>query len=217
MSMLKEQDKKAIRARLAQLKENVRIINFTQELECEFCKDTRELLKDVNELSNKISFESYDFVNDKEKVQEFNIDKIPATVVMGERDYGIRFYGIPAGYEFASLLEAIEMVGSGQPALSSHAVAKIRDINKPVRLQVFVTPTCPYCPAAVVTAHQLAMANPMITSDMVEATEFPHLSMKYNVRGVPRVVINEENQFEGALPEEAYVEKVLEAVSEPVA
>ena len=217
MSMLKEQDKKAIRERLAQLKGNVRIINFTQELECEFCKDTRELLKDVSELSNKISFESYDFVNDKEKVQEFNIDKIPATIVMGEKDYGIRFYGIPAGYEFASLLEAIEMVGNGQSTLSPKSIAKIKDVKKPVRLQVFVTPTCPYCPAAVVTAHKLAMANPMITGDMVEATEFPHLSMKYNVRGVPRVVINEDAHFEGALPEDAYVERILQAVSEPIA
>ncbi|MCZ6776027.1 MAG: glutaredoxin [Ignavibacteria bacterium] len=154
-----------IRERLAQLKGKVRIINFTQELECEFCKDTRKLVKDVSELSNKISFESYDFVSDKEKVQEFNIDKIPATVVMGDRDYGIIFYGIPAGYEFASLLEAIEMVGKGQPTLSTHAVAKVKDIKKPVRLQVFVTPTCPYCPAAVVTTHQLAMANPLITAD----------------------------------------------------
>jgi len=170
-----------------------------------------------SELSNKISFESYDFVSDKEKVQEFNIDKIPATVVMGDRVYGIRFYGIPAGYEFASLLEAIEMVGKGQPTLSTHTVAKVKDIKKPVRLQVFVTPTCRYFPATVVTAHQLAMANPSITADMVEATEFPHLSMKYNVHSVPRVVINEETHFEGALPEEGYLEKVLEAVSEPVA
>ena len=122
------------------------------------------MVKDFRELSNKISFESYDFVSDKEKVQELNIDKIPATDVMGDRDYGIRFYGIPAGYEFASLLEAIEMVGKGQPTLSTHTVAKVKDIKKPIRLQVFVTPTCPYFPATVVTAHRLAMANPLITA-----------------------------------------------------
>lgn len=213
MSILKEKDKEVVRTRLAELKGSVRIINFSQELNCDYCRDTRELLRDVSELSDKIKFESYNFVTDKDKVAEFNIDKVPAAVVMGERDHGIRFYGIPAGYEFATLLEVIEMVGRGEHGLSPSTLEKLNGITSPVRLQVFVTPTCPYCPAAVLTAHQLAMANPYITGEMVEATEFPELARRYNVRGVPRVVINEHSHFEGALPEEMYVDEVLKAVT----
>jgi glutaredoxin len=84
-------------------------------------------------------------------------------------------------------------------------------IDKPLHLQVFVTPTCPYCPKAVRMAHKAAIENENITADMVEAAEFPHLSMRYNVRGVPRTVIGEDFPIEGAVPEMAFVEKVMEA------
>lgn len=50
-------------------------------------------------------------------------------------------------------------------------------------------------------AHQLAIESDLITADMVEATEFPHLANKYQVMGVPRTVINETIQIEGAVPE----------------
>ena len=64
----------------------------------------------------------------------------------------------------------------------------------------------------MVTAHKLAIESEHITADMVEATEFPQLAIKYDVRGVPRIVVNEETQFEGALPEQLFVDEVLKAV-----
>jgi len=212
MAIIQEEDEKYILQELKDLTGKVKLVYFTQELECQFCRETKQLLTELVALSDKLGLEVYNFVNDKEKVKEFNIDKIPATVVMGEKDYGIRFYGIPSGYEFVSLLSDIKMVSSGKTQLSAAALEKVKQINKPVHIQVFVTPTCPYCPGAVFMGHQLAMANDFITADMVEATEFPHLAYKYGVRGVPRVVINENVHFEGALPEHLYIEKVLEAL-----
>jgi glutaredoxin len=79
-------------------------------------------------------------------------------------------------------------------------------------MQVFVTPTCPYCPRAVLLAHQLAMESDMIRGDMVEAIEFPHLSQKYEVRGVPRTVINEDVHLEGAAPEQMVMARLMEAI-----
>jgi alkyl hydroperoxide reductase subunit AhpF len=74
-------------------------------------------------------------------VEAFGVDKIPATVVMGERDYGIRFYGIPSGYEFASLVEAIVAVSQRDSGLSPETREKLRRVNAPVHIQVLVTPT----------------------------------------------------------------------------
>ena len=71
--------------------------------------------------------------------------------------------------------------------------------------------TCPYCPTAVQMAHEMAMESPLITSDMVEATEFPYLNHKYNVAAVPKVVINETIDFEGAVPELDYLKHVMRA------
>ena len=105
------------------------------------------------------------------------------------------------------------MVSAGESGLSAETKEKIKTINKPVHIQVFITPTCPYCPGAVILGHKVAFENDLITADMIEATEFPYLSNKYNVFAVPKIVINEDVQFEGALPEPVYVENVLKASS----
>ena len=212
MPFLEERDRQTVRDRLKDLPDPVKLINFTQELECQYCRETRNLLGEVVELSDQLSLEVYNFQIDKDKVEQYRIDKIPATVIEGAKDYGIRYYGIPAGYEFASVLEDIISVSQGESGLSAKSKDKIQTITEPVHIQVFVTPTCPYCTAAVRLAHQLAMESDRITADMVEATEFPHLAVKYSVRGVPRTVVNEETHMEGALPEAAFVDGVLSAL-----
>ena len=212
---LDQQAQNEIKTRFANLVNPVRIINFTQSLECQYCKETRQILEELAALSDKLKLEVYNFIGDKEMVEKFNIDKIPATVIASEDiDYGIRYYGIPSGYEFASLLESVEMVSSQKHELDDDVAEKIKMISEPVHIQIFVTPTCPYCPRAVYTGHQFAFLNKNIRADMVEATEFPHLAMKYNVRGVPRVVINETHHFEGALPEDAYADEIVKALSQ---
>ena len=84
-------------------------------------------------------------------------------------------------------------------------------MSKPVHIHVFITLTCPYCPMAVQLAHEMAMESTLITSDMVEATEFPHLAHKYDVAAVPKIVINETIEFEGALPESKFFKYVVVA------
>ncbi|MDZ7373027.1 MAG: thioredoxin family protein [candidate division KSB1 bacterium] len=217
MPLLSERDKKAIRERLAGLKDPVKLVHFTQELECQFCRETRMLLEELTELSDLLTLEKYNFVTDKEVAQKYGIDKIPATIVMSpSKDYGIRFYGIPSGYEFASLLEDILMVSQGDSGLQPETRKALGAISRPVHIQVFVTPTCPYCPMAVRLAHQMAFESDLITADMVEVTEFPHLGHKYRVMGVPRSVMNETVILEGAVPERYFLQKVLEAAQAPV-
>ena len=212
MAFLKEKDANALLRRFEKLERDVSIINFTQEIECHYCRETRMLLEEVAALSDKINLQVYNFQLDKAKSGEFKIDKIPATVVMADKDIGIRYFGIPGGYEFASLLESIELVSSNRSPLARDVLEKVKEIDKEVHIQVFVTPTCPHCPAAVVTGHALAHANEHIRAEMIGATEFPHLANKYAVMGVPKVVINENSFFEGALPEGGYVNKIFEAL-----
>ena len=195
------------------LEGEARLVMFTQEFECETCKDTKELVLELAELSSKIKAEIYDFSKDKEKVKEYNIDKIPAIALVGKRNYGIRFFGAPSGYEFMALIEDIADVSSGKTNLSAQAKEKLHNIRKPVHIQVFTTPTCPYCPQDVRLAHQFAVENDSITADMVEVVEFPFLCQRYSVIGVPKVVINETINFVGALPEERFIEYLLTSQS----
>ncbi|HPM76605.1 MAG TPA: thioredoxin family protein [bacterium] len=213
MGLLKEKDAKQLRDAFAQLPHEVKLLFFTQEFECQHCQITRELVTELAGLSDKITLETYNFVTDKQVVERYNIDKIPAIVVLGERDYGIRLYGVPAGYEFATLVEDIIDVGRRDPGLPAEIVAALQKIDKPVRLQVMVSPTCPYCPRAVRTAHKFAMINDNIVGDMVEISEFPFLAQKYDVQGVPKTIINEKWDVVGAAPEQQFLAKIQEALA----
>jgi glutaredoxin-like protein len=217
MSLLKEKDRQHLIKEFAALQAPVKILVFTQEMECDYCSDTRLIAEEVAGLSDKIALEIYDFVADRQMVEQYKIDKIPALVIMrgGEqpKDYGIRYYGIPAGYEFSTLISDILMVSRGDSGLAADTKAYLAALKKPLHLQVFVTPTCPYCPPAVHLAHQLAFESDLVRADMVEAIEFPHLSNKYHVHGVPRTVINETAHLEGAAPEGMLLAKIKTAVT----
>jgi glutaredoxin-like protein len=213
MPLLNDEIVEQVKQELADLAGPVKLAVFTQEFECEYCAETRQLVEEVAALSDQIEAEAYNFVTDAEKAEGLGVDKIPAIAVIGEEDYGVRFYGIPAGYEFVSLLHAIKLVAAGKPELSDETLEVLAGVSEPVHVQVFVTPTCPYCQHSVMLAHQLAVASPNVRADMVEAQEFPHLSIKYQVMGVPRTVINEKTHIEGAAPEPMVMEKLQEALA----
>lgn len=207
----------------ADLVEPVTVHLFTQEprrlitlssvpgTECAFCRETRQLLEEVTSLSDKLHLVIYDFEADRDKAASFGVDKIPAIVVAGPRPAGVVFYGIPSGYEYSSLLEALVDASRGTTDLAPETKEALKTVSTDVRIQVFVTPTCPYCTVAVRLAHRMAVESPRLRSEMVEATEFPHLTQRYNVFGVPKTVINETVTFEGAVPESVFLARVLEA------
>ena len=212
MAILNGHVKEEVQKRLGRLREPVRLVVFTQEFECRSCQSSRQLIEEVAALSEKLSLEVYDFVEDQEKASQYGIDKIPAVAVMGQTDSGIRFFGIPSGYEFGSLLEAITVVSNQDAMLAPETEEILRVLDHEVHVQVFVTPTCPYCPVAVKTAHRLAFGRKEIRADMIDSSEFPHLANKYAVMSVPKVVINETFSFEGALLEKQFAEQVMKAV-----
>jgi glutaredoxin-like protein len=217
MSLLNEDIQQQIREALADLSAPVKVVMFTQgeggALECETCVETRQLIEEVAALSDKITVEVRDFVQDAELAQSYGIDKIPAVAILRAEpqahDYGIRLYGIPSGYEFSTLIEDLRMVSRGEHGLSAETLQQLDQLVEPVKIQVYITPTCPYCPRAVLLAHKLAMASQLITAEMVESMEFPQLANRYQVYGVPRTVINDVIHVEGAVPEAALIENLM--------
>ncbi len=212
MAMLDDNVMQEVKKALQNMKEPVTLELFSQSFECGYCKETHQLLDELSAANPLLQMKLHQFENDAEAVKQFGIDKIPAIAVVGKKDYGIRFYGIPAGYEFSSLLSAILLVSTGITKLSADTKKFLDNLQKPIHLQTFVTPTCPYCPPAVMLAHQMAFYSDKVTADMVEISEFPHLAQKYSVQGVPRTTINEKWYVEGAVPEEVLVSKIKEAL-----
>ncbi len=226
MELLGQDIKDATRKKLEEdMKGKVTLVLFAQEpsvlfipgrapgTECQFCRETRQLLEEVQGLSDKIELEVLEFTAHADRAAQYGVDKIPAIVVLGEKDHGIRFFGIPSGYEYTSLIGAVLDASRGTAALAPQTIEALQTLDRDVHIQVFVTPTCPYCSITVRLAHQFAVVSPRIRADMVEATEFPHLVQKYGVRGVPRTIINETTALEGAVPEDVFVAGILEAVS----
>ena len=212
-SMIDEKTRSELQKVLAELPAAVELVHFTQQPACTSCKTQYELLTALTELSDKLKLTVYDLVEDSDKAREYQVNKVPATAVIGEQDYGIRFYGITGGYEFTSLVEDIIMVASGQSGLDAQTEALAKLIDQPTHLEVMVTLTCPYCPKMVRVVHQLSMVNPLIRGDMVNAEEYPQLVQRYQVGGVPRTVINAGTGIEGALPPPQATLEILKHVS----
>ncbi len=210
MSLLPEDKKQLlIKDFKTKLVDPVKIVMFTQEVECRFCSQTRQIALEMPTLSDKITTEVYDFMADGDKAKQYGIDKIPALAIIGKKDYGVRIYGIPYGYELQTLIEAIVNVSKGATDLSDKTKQILKDVKTPVHIQVFVTLTCPHCPAAAAIAHKLAVESDMVRSDVIDSSEFTDLAVKYNVVGVPKIFINEKVEFVGAFNEDLFAEHVV--------
>jgi alkyl hydroperoxide reductase subunit AhpF len=119
----------------------VKLIHFTQELNLEYGRETRELLEELAQISDKLSLETYNFLLEKEKVTEYAVDKVPATVIRNGKDFGIRFFGLPGGYEFSTLLDAILAVSKEDSGLKPESREKLSQLTQPLHLEVFSTPS----------------------------------------------------------------------------
>ena len=141
MELISDNDALEIRGRLQGMVHPVKLVHFTQELNLEYGREAKQLLTELLALSDKLSLEVYNFLLDKDRVSEYGVDKVPATAVRNGKDSGIRFYGLPAGYEFATLLDAILSVSLGDSGLKTESREKLAKVSQPVHLEVFVTPT----------------------------------------------------------------------------
>lgn len=141
MPLIQDEYAAEIRERLKEMVSPVKLVHFTQELNLEYGREARSLLEELAQLSEKLSLETCNFLIDKEKVAEYAVDKVPATAIRNSKDYGIRFYGIPAGYEFSTFLDAIISVSKGDSGLRPESKEKLAKVTQPLHLEVFVTPT----------------------------------------------------------------------------
>lgn len=201
-----------------QLQSPVEVLFFGSQQDCEYCDDTLRLIQEVTSLSDKLGLRVYDLEQDAALASQYKVDKAPSIVLAGRDgdqllDYGVRFAGIPSGHEFSSLIHTLILVSGRDSQLDPKTRQFLAGLDKPVLLQVFVTPTCPYCPRAVVLAHQMALESPLVEAEMVEAMEFPELSNRYNVSGVPQTTINAgAGTVVGAVPEDHLLAEISNAL-----
>ncbi len=216
--LLDEQITKQVEEVFAELQSPVEVLFFGKKTDCDYCPETRQLLEELIPLSAKLHLSVYDLDEDADVAQQYHVDKAPGIVIAGKDgdqvvDFGVRYAGMPSGHEFTSLINDLILVSTRNTALSAETRAFLAGLTAPVHLQVFVTPTCPYCPRAVVLAHRLAIESPMVQAEMVEATEFPELSERFAVSGVPQTTINAgAGTVIGAYPEDQLIAEIKSAL-----
>ncbi len=204
--------KAQVQEMFSQLENDVTIHLFLKDHECLYCGDTAEIVRQIAELSDKVTVATHNDPIGSGKAAELGIRFNPAIVLHGKEEYKVRLYGIPAGHEFKALIGSIIDVSKGTAPLPPTVVEDIVSIDKPIHIQVFTTPQCPYCPDMVRLAHQAAILNPLIEADMIEALEFQELATKYEVFGVPKSIYNETVSAEGLTPHDMFIDKLFEAV-----
>lgn len=142
MSLLREDVAGQLKEEFASLVSPVRLVVFSQALVDPESEQVRRLVEEVTSLDPRLSFESYNYVLDKEKADALGISRTPAIAILGsEKDYGIRFYGLPSGYEFGTLVDGILDVSRGESGLSEETRRALTALEREVHIQVFSTPT----------------------------------------------------------------------------
>lgn len=202
---------------LLSLRGPVKMLLFTARQECDQCDAAEAQLREMVELNDHLSLEVRFSRAEAGMMARYGVDQVPALVLEGPAGNRVRFYGMPGGLEFPSLLEALVEVGAGTAEIAPAARAMLEGSTTPVRLQVFVTPTCPWCPPAVRTANRFATALPNVTAVTIDATAFPGLAAAHHVQSVPHVVINGREAWDGDGGDEALARLIRQAPGAGVA
>lgn len=216
---LNEQMIEQLEQAFAEMQEPVQVLYFGSGDQCETCAEAQQLLEEVAATSDKIELNVYDLDENRDIAEQFSVTNAPGIVIAAKdgadvKNLGVQFSGIPSGYEFSTLIGDILAVSKRDSGLGEKTREFLKSLDRPLHLQVFVTPGCPYCPRAVLLAHQMAMENPgLIRAEGVEAMEFPELADRFNVRGVPQTVINAgAGIVVGAVPEQNLLAEIMRAL-----
>jgi glutaredoxin-like protein len=224
MALIDEGTKSKLRERLAGLDGPVELRLYLKPdsgrlilpggLGCPTCSLAEELARAVaNAAPERVTLSVIDVLEQPDEGMQ-----VPTlTIGAPGEEARIAFQGLPAGYEFSTLLDAIERVSSKGGSLAPDLIKRLSELGTDVEVMVFVTPTCPYCPGAASMANRMALTSPRVRSVVVEANEFAELSRRFQVEGVPRTVVNRSGSFVGALPETMFVESVLQLAGQETA
>jgi glutaredoxin-like protein len=197
----------------SRMKEPVKLKVFTTRTasgyrQCPACENTAMLVQELARASDKVQFEEISIIEDKETAERWQVSRAPTIIIPG---HGIRYTGAPIGMETAPFIFTIIMASTGKTIFDGTIVSKLEGIRK-ARLELIVTPTCPYCAQAALIENSLVMeSRGKLSIDVVESYENPDIARKYNVSGVPVTVFNGDpaNQIVGVPTLAAIMSKLI--------
>jgi hypothetical protein len=140
VSMLSAKDKLYVKKTLSGMKDEVRLVLFSRDGgTCKYCDETEGLLSDIAGAESRVKVEILSLKKDAARAKELGIDKVPGIALLGKKDYNLRYFGLPSGYDFIPFVETIRAVGDDNPGISPESAVRLAKLTKPVQLSVFVT------------------------------------------------------------------------------
>ena len=178
--------------------------------DCRYCPQVVQLMEELANLSPRLRLETLDYYADADTARDAGVARIPAVLLGADGSGRARFYGLPLGYQLPVLIDSIKSVSRGATRLSVNARKQLRRVNRPVHIQVFVTPGSETSAGMALLAHAMAVESAHVTADVIEAEEFPDLARRYGVRQVPLTVVNEFATLNGMVGEGELLDRVLQ-------
>lgn len=208
-SFLDEQTKNQLVEVFSRLEKKITLIRFTKN-DCEHCHIVEKLFNELKELGSLLEIKTYNIDENLEVKKKFKISDAPSYIILNSDDkpFGATFYGVPAGHEFNTLITCITDAGSTKEPFNEEILKTIKAIVKPIDIKVFVTASCPNCPKAAINLSRLAQINNNITTAIYESQTFSNLAEKYEVTGIPKIIINETKEITGNKPIEEYLKTI---------
>lgn len=183
------------------------VIEFFGKEGAEQAHETQSFLSEIAEIADKVTLNINMLPEAQAKADELGVKRVPGFALIDSEgnNPGVQFYGLPGGHEINSFIYALMAVSGNKEELPEGVLKEVKEFGKDINIKVFVTLSCPHCPGAVSKAHRLALENPNIKAEMIDANLFPELSDQYNVSSVPKIVFNDGAELIGNQPVESFL------------
>lgn len=182
--------------------------------ECMACRPVQDLLAEVSGLSPRVTLETIDYYTNLADAQRNGVTRIPAFTVGRDDASRMRYFGTPSDRLLGVLISALIGASNKKSPFKLDTRRRLRRLKEDAHIQVFVTRDGQYCGETASLAFAMARESPKVTADVIEVGTFPDLPSLYNIRGVPKTVINGRVQFTGAMNEDVFLKQVLRATGE---
>lgn len=198
--------------KIAKLKAPVNIRVFTSKDQCIICNEMKRLIEEIKSFSDKISVVYHEWDPNDSITKKYDITHHHTLTIEGDKDYGIRFIGVPLGSEFETLIESLIFVSNREPQISPRVNDMLLKLDKKANLKVFVSLKCPHCPAMVLISQKLALASDKVHVEMIVAPHARDLAIEYNIQSYPTTIINNGfGYIVGVVPEDILLKLIFEA------
>lgn len=169
------------------------------DMEQEGCLEMASFLKAVASLSPLLSIDWREKGEDPQMERQLNAYMLPVAGLFQDGRYlGVAFHGTPGGQEINSFVRALyNSAGPGQP-LDDKTEKKIKSLKKKNNIKVCISLSCHHCPGVVTACQRIAILNPNVEAEMVDARLYDDLVEKYKISRVPAILINDSALYLGA-------------------